>query len=173
MWYYSIREEGNGLQLRSGAVSRLVEYIKHRMEELKRLPSEVADKGELKRQSFSHILNKEENDAKKGKQSKPVRPEPETIRKIAKGLDVEPALLTALMDYPTEPIEGIDPRYYEIAQRLEGAPWLANRMEDLLSLPRTEFEEVMNHLDYRLDQRRKARQNNSAHPRRNGNRSKQ
>jgi transcriptional regulator with XRE-family HTH domain len=124
-------------------VSELVNFIKYQMDRLGKKPAQVADDGELSRSALSYILNE------KKKSGKPVRPEPETIIKIAKGLEIHPAILVAAMGYPVEPIPGIDERLYEIARRLLVAPWVADRLDDFMQLPRSEFDELMTYLDFR------------------------
>lgn len=140
MCYYSLNDMANSMG--RGAMSKLTDFLEHRRKWLKMRPAEVADKAEISRSSYSYII-------KKGKTGE-VRPEPDTIRALAKALEVPPPLLTALMGYPTEPITDIDERLYELARQLLGAPWLADRISDFLRLPRSEFDELMRYLDYRL-----------------------
>ena len=130
-------------------MSALVNYIRHRMGQLGKLQSQVADDGGLKRQVLSNIMTKE------AKGGKPVRPEPDTIKKIAKGLDVHPSILVAAMGYPTDPIAGVDERLYEVASRLLAAPWLVDRIDDLLAVPRDEFDDLMDILDQKRRRRRR------------------
>lgn len=140
MCYYS----PSGITTSRGRiVSALVNLIKQRMADLKKTSAEVADDGELSRAVLSNIMTKE------AKGGRPVRPEPETIRKLAVGLDVHPSVLTAALGYPVEPIPDIDERLYELATRLLAAPWLADRIDDFLKLPRKDFDELMEHLDFR------------------------
>jgi transcriptional regulator with XRE-family HTH domain len=128
-------------------MSALVNFIKYRMEKLKKIPSQVADDGGLSRSALSYVL-------KEKKSGKPVRPEPDTIKKIAKGLEVHPSILVSAMGYPTDPIPGVDERLYEIASRLLAAPWLADRIDDLLAVPRDEFDDLMDILDQKERRRR-------------------
>lgn len=139
MCYYSLSRTIG----RSGAVSALVNFINEQMRRLGKTQSQIADASGLRRGVLSNILTKEERGGK------PVRPEPDTIKKLAVGLEVHPALLTSLLGYPTDPIPGIDERIYELAKRLTGAPWLVDRLDDFLKLPRDEFDELMRYLDYR------------------------
>jgi transcriptional regulator with XRE-family HTH domain len=142
MCYYSLSRIGNIADQGGRAVSALVNFIHEQMARLGKGQSQISDAAGLRRGVLSNILTKE----KKG--GKPVRPEPETIRKLAIGLEVHPSLLTFLMGYPTEPIPDIDERLYEMAQRLLAAPWLADRIDDFLKLPRSEFEQLMKFHDF-------------------------
>lgn len=141
MCYYLLYEIRTGQKGR--IVSALVDFINLRMGQLKKTPSEVADDGGLSRAVLSNIMTKE------AKGGKPVRPEPDTIKKLAVGLDVHPSILTAALGYPTEPIQGIDERLYELSVRLLAAPWLAERIDDFLRLPKSDFDELMSHLEFR------------------------
>lgn len=158
MCYYSPSRTAHIAQQRGQPVSPLVNFIQHRMKQLGKSQSQIADDSDVSRGVLSNIMTKE------AKGGKPVRPEPETIRKLAVGLEVHPSLLTSLLGYPTDPIPGIDEPVYELAKRIIGAPWLADRIDDFLDLPRSEFDELMNHLDYRRSRR-------SALPHRNGDQS--
>lgn len=142
MCYYSPSRIAATFYRRGRAMSALVNFIKYRMEQLGKIPAQVADDGELSRSALSYILTE------KKKSGKPVRPEPETIRKLAKGLEVHPSVLTSAMGYSVEPIPGIDERLYEIARRLLVAPWVAERIDDFMQLPRSEFDELMRYLDF-------------------------
>lgn len=153
MCYYSLSRIAHKGHVKGVVVSALVNFINDRMRQLGRSQSQISDAAGLRRGVLSNILTKEE------KGGKPVRPEPETIRKLAVGLEVHPALLTALMGYPTEPMPDIDERVYALAQQLLGAPWLAERIPDFFKLPRDEFDELMRYLEYRR------------HPPQNGDRS--
>lgn len=75
-------------------------------------------------------------------------PEPETIRAIARALDIEGARLTALLGYPVD-VGAYADRYIEINQRLDGAPWLVERLPDLLRLTADQFREAIAYLDFR------------------------
>jgi transcriptional regulator with XRE-family HTH domain len=141
MCYYSPSRIVGLAHRRGRAMSALVNYINHRMKELKKIPAQVADDGGLSRSALSYIL-------KQKMSGKSVRPEPDTIKKIAKGLEVHPSLLTSLMGYSVEPIPGVDERLYEIARQLLGAPWVADRLNDFVSLPQDEFEDLINWLEF-------------------------
>lgn len=119
-------------------MSALVNFIRYRMDVLKKNQVEVATEAEIGEPALSYILTRK----------KEVRPKPDTIRGLAKALEVHPSVLTALLGYPTEPIPNVDERLYEIARQLTGAPWVADRMDQLLSLPQTEFEELITWLEF-------------------------
>lgn len=142
MCYYSPSRIDHIAHKRGRAVSLLVNYIRDRMDKLGKVQAQVADDGDLKRQVLSNIMTKEE------KGGKPVRPGPDTIKKLAVGLEVHPSLLTFLLGYPTDPIPDIDERLYELARQLLAAPWLAERIEDFLRLPRHDFDDLMRFLDF-------------------------
>jgi transcriptional regulator with XRE-family HTH domain len=142
MCYYSPGRSLIRRQQRGGFVSALVNFINERMKRLGKNQAQIAAAAGLQPGAISYILTKE------AKGGKPVRPEPETIRKLAIGLEVHPSLLTFLMGYPTEPVKDIDDRLYEMAMRLLGAPWLADRIDDFLRLPRSEFDELMKFHDF-------------------------
>lgn len=142
MCYYSPSRIARIARQGDRAMSALVNFINDRMGKLGKIPAQVADDGGLSRSALSYILTKE----KKG--GSPPMPVPETIKKLAKGLEVHPAILTSSMGYPTDPIPDIDERLYVLALQLLAAPWLAERIDDFLRLPRSEFDELMRYLDY-------------------------
>ncbi len=142
MCYYSPSRIARIAQQGDRAMSALVNFINYQMGMLGKIPAQVADDGGLSRSALSYILTKE------AKGGKPPLPEPETIKKLAKGLEVHPSNLTSSMGYPTDPIPDIDERLYALALQLLGAPWLAERIDDFLRLPRGEFDELMRYLDF-------------------------
>ncbi len=139
MWYHSINRTGRRGQSRRSAVSALADFIRYRMDVLGKNQSEIAADAGIGEPALSYILTKKRE----------VRPTPDTIRGLAKALDVKPALLTSLLGYPVEPIPDIDERLYEIARQLLAAPWVADRIDDLLRVPRDEFDELMRYLSFR------------------------
>lgn len=138
MWYAVSSPE----RRKGSAVSALSDYIKYRMKVLGKQQNEVAADAGITESTLSNILN-----PNKKKKSATV-PRPETIKGLAKALDIEGALLTALLGYPIGPTENAD-RYDEIAHRLSGVPWLADRLPDLMDLPEEHFQELMKLVDFR------------------------
>ena len=143
MCYYSPSRIVGIAQRRGHTVSALVNFIRHRMKVLEINQAKVAAIAEISESSLSYILTK-----KPKKEGDQVRPEPDTIKGLAKAIEVHPSVLTFLLGYPTEPIPDIDERLYELARQLLGAPWLAERIGDFLRLPRSEFDELMRYLDF-------------------------
>lgn len=137
MWYYSLGQRKNIADRRGGAVSALINFIRYRMKELNKNQTVIADEAGIRESSLSYLLKK-----------KDPHPRPKTIKGLAKALEVKASLLTSLLGYPTEPIPDIDERLYEIARRLLGAPWVVDRMDDLMRLPRDEFDDLMEWLDF-------------------------
>lgn len=119
-------------------MSALANFIRHRMAVLNKSQADIVHAAKIGQPALSNILTK-----------KNVRPVPRTIKGLAKALEVEAPLLTSLLGYPTEPIADVDERLYEVARQLLGAPWLADRVDDLIALPREEFDELMDFLDHK------------------------
>lgn len=142
MCYYSLRRSDIAVW-RGSAMSALVNFIRYQMKVLHKNQATVASIAEISESSLSYILNK-----KPKKDGDQVRPEPATLKGIAKALEVHPSVLTALLGYPTEPIPNVDERLYELARQLMGAPWVADRLGDLLLLPQAEFEELITWLEF-------------------------
>jgi transcriptional regulator with XRE-family HTH domain len=139
MWYHSINRTPKSGKSKGGVVSALTDFIRYRMDVLKKNQSEVAADAGIGEPALSYIMTKK----------KEVRPTPDTIKGLAKAREVRPALLTSLLGYPVEPIPDIDERLYEIARQLLVAPWVADRIDDLLKVPRGEFDELMRYLEFR------------------------
>lgn len=142
MCYYSLRRSDIAVW-KGSAMSALVNFIRYRMKLLHKNQATVASIAGIRESSLSYILTK-----KPKKAGNQVRPEPDTIKGIAKAIEVHPSVLTSLLGYPTEPIPGVDERLYEIARQLIGAPWVADRMADLLALPQGEFEDLIEWLEF-------------------------
>jgi transcriptional regulator with XRE-family HTH domain len=118
-------------------VSALTNFIRHRIKELDKSQAEVAALAGIRESSLSYILSKTDP-----------RPTPRVIKGLGRALEVHPSVLTSLMGYPVEPIPDVDDRLYEFARQLLGAPWLADRLTDLLRLPQDEFDDLMEWLDF-------------------------
>jgi len=127
-----------------GMVSALANFIRSRMRFLGKNQSDIAAGAGIKESTLSNILNPK-------KKSGSTIPRPATIKGLAKALETEGALLTSLLGYPVGPI-GDDDRYDEIARRLPGVPWLADRLPDLIELSEDEFRDLMEWLDFRRGQ---------------------
>jgi transcriptional regulator with XRE-family HTH domain len=122
-------------------VSALANFIRSRMRFLGKNQVDIAAGAGIKESTLSNILNPK-------KKSGSTIPRPATIRGLAKALQTEGALLTSLLGYPVGPV-GDDDRYEEIARRLPGVPWLADRLPDLMELSEDEFRDLMEWLDFR------------------------
>lgn len=134
MWYAVSSPE----RRKERAVSALADYIKYRMRILGKQQNEIAAAAGITESTLSNILNPK----------KKTTPRPETIKGLAKALDTEGALLTSLLGYPIGPT-GDAGRYDEIADRLPGVPWLADRLPDLMDLSEEHFQELMKQVDFR------------------------
>lgn len=119
-------------------MTALADFIRYRMEKLKKNQAEIAAAAGIGEPALSYIMTRK----------KPVRSAPDTIKGLAKALEVHPAVLTTILGYPTEPIPGVDERLYEIARQLLTAPWVADRLSDLLALPQAEFEDLITWLEF-------------------------
>lgn len=100
--------------------------------------NELAHAAGIRTSSLSYIMNKET-----------ALPRPSTITKLAAAMDVDGALLTALLGYPIQASGEPEERYVLLARQLEAFPWLQRRLDDFLRLPQAEFEEAMDYLAHR------------------------
>lgn len=131
--------------MKESTVSALANFIRSRMRQIGKNQVDVASGAGIKESTLSNILNPK-------KKSGATIPRPGTIKGLAKALDTEGALLTSLLGYPVGPV-GDGDRYEEIARRLPGVPWLADRLSDLMELSEEEFRELMELVDFRRQQR--------------------
>jgi len=126
---------------KESTVSALANFIRSRMKYLGKSQVDIAGMAGIKESTLSNILNPK-------KEAGSIIPRPGTIKGLAKALQTEGALLTSLLGYPVGPV-GDDDRYEEIARRLPGVPWLADRLPDLMELSEDEFRDLMEWLDFR------------------------
>lgn len=137
MWYHSIR--GSGMSERSV----LSGYIRRRMRELGiGHQAELARRAGISTGGLSYILNAES-----------VLSKPDTIDRLAKALEVEPAELTSRMGYDVD-ASTPDAMTVRLARAIEARPWLADRKDQLLSLSEEEFHELMDLAEFRRNRGR-------------------
>lgn len=103
--------------------------------------NELAHAAGIRTSTLSYILNKED-----------ANPRPDTIKKLARAMNVDGVVLTALLGYPVQASDQPDNEYELLARELRAFPWLVRRIHDFFLLPETEFLEAMDYLDYRRRQ---------------------
>lgn len=113
--------------------------------------NELADMAKISHGAMSSIMT-----------GKTKLPHPDTIKKLAAVMDVDGAVLTGLLGYPTQASGEPDARFVELARRLEAFPWLVRRIDDFLKLSEARFYEAMDYLDHR-DHRAADRSNQLDH----------
>lgn len=146
MWYHATNRRALD---RDNGVSRLANFLRERMAARGWNQGQLAAKAEIRESTLSNILNKEG-----------VIPRPDTVKALAKALEIDPPFLTALLDYPIDSSSNPNSRYVRLARELEASPWLAERIDDLLHLSPEEFRELMDYLDFRRRRRRGGDQSN-------------
>lgn len=100
--------------------------------------NELADLAGIKRSTLSNIVTKAG-----------VNPRPATIKKLAGAMGIEGVVLTALLGYPVQADSEPDGKYVILAHQLQAFPWLVRRLDDFLHLDEAEFQEAMDHLEFR------------------------
>lgn len=130
--------------------STLPDYIRRRMNELGiEHQADLARRAGISKGGLSHILT-----------GNGVLSKPETIERLARALQVEPAELTSRMGYEVDSIGAPDARAMRLARAIVDRPWMAARENLLLSLSQSEFDELMDLAEFRKgrEQNRKGRQ---------------
>jgi transcriptional regulator with XRE-family HTH domain len=140
MWYYSVDrtvpKRGKG-----GAMSALANVIREWLDHNNKGQNWLASEAKIRTSTLSHLLNKEN-----------ALPRPATVKKLAHAMNIEGVILTALLGYPVQASDDPNGQYVEIARQLAAFPWLVHRLNDLLHLEESEFEEMMNYLRFRRQQ---------------------
>lgn len=101
-------------------------------------PGDLASAADMRPSTLSYILNKPNS-----------IPRPEAVKALARALEVDASLITALAGYPIEGSADPEGRYAVIGRQVSALPWLAERVTDLLQLSQGEFQELMDYLDFR------------------------